>query len=690
MKTSNLMTAIKCISIGIWLLVCIVPLAAQNVGIHTATPLAKLHVDLGASLSNGILFSGLDPSGGTFPSLGAGHRLMYYPGKGVFRAGYVEDTQWDNSQVGAFSFAFGYNPIARGNGSCAIGDGVYAGGSISTAFGNSTTTKGYSSFVLGMYNDPLIIGADQDVETPQTPLLMVGNGDGNGARNNALTVFKNGDVLLKNYTTVTTDPGILQLPLNGPGTRMMWIPGKSAFRAGTVDSTFWDEAKIGTWSFATGRNTEASGLNSTAMGVLTSASGNTSFAFGNETKAIGISSMATGSKTQAIGSYSTAMGLNNPALGGISTVSGRQNIAKGYSSTVIGVFNDSILLTNQVAVNPLTPLLIIGNGDGTGVGQRRNAMVVRKDGHVGIGTNTPVNSLTVIGPAGNSSIPDTSSTGILRIGLNSNDGIDIGKMAETPFSGWIQVGTGDNVPNPLSIQPMGGNVGIGTSAPSNSAVLELNSTSQGFLPPRMTYAQRNIIANPPAGLIIWCSNCDPQQLQVSNGYGWTNLIGGAASPEDQLSVGDSYAGGIVAYLYQPEDPGYVEGEDHGFVMTPYDITSAMWGCVGEYIPGADGLAIGEGMQNTSDIVNGCVESPIAARECFEYESPTLYDDWILPSKDELYFTAGAMLSNGSYSPLSKYWSSSEVDSGHAYALTVDGFVPLDKSTLGDVRPIRYF
>ena len=46
-----------------------------------------------------------------------------------------------------------------------------------------------------------------------------------------------------------------------------------------------------------------------------------------------------------------------------------------------------------------------------------------------------------------------------------------------------------------------------SAAASSSAILEANSTTQGFLPPRMTRAQRNSIANPATGLIIFCSDC---------------------------------------------------------------------------------------------------------------------------------------------------------------------------------------
>jgi hypothetical protein len=74
-------------------------------------------------------------------------------------------------------------------------------------------------------------------------------------------------------------------------------------------------------------------------------------------------------------------------------------------------------------------------------------------------------------------------------------------------------------------------VGIGTTSPNTSAKLEVSSTTQGFLPPRMTRVQRELISTPAAGLVVWCSNCGTSgELQVYNGTSWTNMMGGAASP----------------------------------------------------------------------------------------------------------------------------------------------------------------
>lgn len=68
------------------------------------------------------------------------------------------------------------------------------------------------------------------------------------------------------------------------------------------------------------------------------------------------------------------------------------------------------------------------------------------------------------------------------------------------------------------------------SAANASAMLDVSSTTKGFLPPRMTQAQRNTITSPAAGLIVLCTDCGTAgELQVNNGTSWTNMTGGAAS-----------------------------------------------------------------------------------------------------------------------------------------------------------------
>ncbi len=100
----------------------------------------------------------------------------------------------------------------------------------------------------------------------------------------------------------------------------------------------------------------------------------------------------------------------------------------------------------------------------------------------------------------------------------------------------------------LANATVNGKVIVGASSENSaSAVLEANSTTQGFLPPRLTLAQRNAITNPVQGLMIYCTNCGANgEPEYFNGTTWLNLAGNAASkaiPTINLVVGNyTYSG----------------------------------------------------------------------------------------------------------------------------------------------------
>jgi sugar lactone lactonase YvrE len=66
-------------------------------------------------------------------------------------------------------------------------------------------------------------------------------------------------------------------------------------------------------------------------------------------------------------------------------------------------------------------------------------------------------------------------------------------------------------------------VGIGTTTPDASARLEVNSTSQGILIPKMTAAQRSTIANPATGLLVFQTDGVPG-FYWYNGTAWISMV----------------------------------------------------------------------------------------------------------------------------------------------------------------------
>ena len=68
-------------------------------------------------------------------------------------------------------------------------------------------------------------------------------------------------------------------------------------------------------------------------------------------------------------------------------------------------------------------------------------------------------------------------------------------------------------------------IGIGTPIPNASAALDITSTTQGFLPPRMNLTQISAIANPVEGLMVYCTDCSPKTPLSFDGTNWVNANG---------------------------------------------------------------------------------------------------------------------------------------------------------------------
>ncbi len=87
---------------------------------------------------------------------------------------------------------------------------------------------------------------------------------------------------------------------------------------------------------------------------------------------------------------------------------------------------------------------------------------------------------------------------------------------ETVFGSVVDMGFYTNTTERLRIK-QNGSVGIGTATPDDSAILQVNSTTQGFLPPRMTQAQREAISGPAEGLMVFQTNNSAALYMYING-----------------------------------------------------------------------------------------------------------------------------------------------------------------------------
>jgi hypothetical protein len=160
--------------------------------------------------------------------------------------------------------------------------------------------------------------------------------------------------------------------------------------------------------------------------------------------------------------------------------------------------------------------------------------------------------------------------------------------------------------------------------------------------------------------------------------------------DKDLAIGDTHQGGIIFYL---------DGNGGGLVVTPSNQGIATWGTFGTSISGADGIAIGTGAQNTIDIEVGCTTPGTAADICANLTIAG-YNDWFLPSKDELnkmYLNIGQGnalgLGNVGGFASNSYWSSTEggifgalgQDFGNGYQRFDDKFY-----NVFSVRAVRAF
>lgn len=171
---------------------------------------------------------------------------------------------------------------------------------------------------------------------------------------------------------------------------------------------------------------------------------------------------------------------------GAETITGVKTFASGADPALAKEAAHTLAVAASTTADTAGGALTVKAGDGAATNANGGAVTVDAGAKAGSGTDGVCNIGTV----------NAESVNVCRTGKN------------TAVLGSLSV---------AQATTLTGNVGVG-AAPVTSAALAVTSTTQGFLPPVMTEAQRDAIATPAEGLIIY--NTTSHKLNVRVAAAW--------------------------------------------------------------------------------------------------------------------------------------------------------------------------
>jgi hypothetical protein len=287
-------------------------------------------------------------------------------------------------------------------------------------------------------------------------------------------------------------------------------------------------------------NAIAIGYNANAA-VQATALGSGATANVTQGMAIGFNTQSTSGYAMAVGPQATASGLYSTAIGNVATASADYSLAIGKQASATGINSTAIGNESSVSANNTIQL---GNTSVTNIktsGTITAGSVTYPSSHGSanqvLSTNGSGTLVWATASGGGSGVPYTGATAAVDLGAND---LTANKVNT---SSTITIGTGTSSIN-------GKLVIASETATSASAALEVNSTTQGFLPPRMSQTQRDLIT-PVEGLMIY--NTTTQTVQV---YQRAKKIWGSRTAD--LDLYFSSTGNIFGQNFRSEATGQLK------------------------------------------------------------------------------------------------------------------------------------
>jgi len=168
-----------------------------------------------------------------------------------------------------------------------------------------------------------------------------------------------------------------------------------------------------------------------------------------------------------------------------------------------------------------TTALLVQNSAGT------NLLTVRDDGVVliptisSLGYSSAFQRIALSNATGNQfAILNSTSAGCIRLSNNAENDFDRLQFGGTSASFPAIKRASNNLEIRNANDTFGAGLSVG-GALNASAILQADSTTQGFLPPRMTTTEKNAISSPSSGLQVYDTTLN--QMSYYNGSSWINF-----------------------------------------------------------------------------------------------------------------------------------------------------------------------